>query len=292
MRIGSRGFGLSGGQEWSPLEQGVFEDAVKIKIGVVGISPGAGATFISSRIAYELGRRTEGVCYVEAAQTPRLSSHSLSLAKIFDKRNFADYLGSWQQGLSAGSRTNIFENVNWILRNPYIVDREEKILPQRSAYTYTYTEEIPYERIPGRYLVIDSPEIHTLTHMDLVVCVADPLPSSLISAEETVKALRENRIKTKKGFAPAMNRPTPCLWVLNKDNPKVSHREVEGFMKIKFDFVIPMMDPKEFYRAEYSNMPIFKGIMRPGGEEAKERKAVVSETEALALEIRKLLPIF
>ena len=89
-----------------------------------------------------------------------------------------------------------------------------------------------------------------------------------------------------------MNRPTPCLWVLNKDNPKVSHREVEGFMKIKFDFVIPMMDPKEFYRAEYSNMPIFKGIMRPGGEEAKERKAVVSETEALALEIRKLLPIF
>lgn len=52
-------FGQGDGTEWNPLREGVFEDAAKIKIGVVGVSPGAGATFVASRIAYELaGRQT------------------------------------------------------------------------------------------------------------------------------------------------------------------------------------------------------------------------------------------
>ena len=311
MRISRSGFGFRDAMERSPLEQGVFEDVVKIKIGIVGISSGAGATFIASRIAYELGRRAEGVCYVEAAQGPRLAAHSLSLAKVFDKRNFADYFGNWEQGLSAGSRTNLFENVNWVLRNPYETAPEAKPAvqrlfsasqadgqiigemapPERISPAITPGERIPYERIPGRYLVVDFPALDTLNEMDLVVCVADPLPSALIPAEETVKALRENRIRTKRGFSPAMNHPTPCLWVLNKDNPRVSHRELERFMKIKFDFVVPMIDPKEFYRAEYGNLPIFKAILRPCKEEERTRKIAAAETEALTLEIRKLLPI-
>lgn len=85
-----------------PLREGVFEDAAKIKIGVVGVSPGAGATFVASRIAYELARQADGVCYVEASQSPRLSSHSLSLSRIFKEQRFADYFGNWEQGLSAG----------------------------------------------------------------------------------------------------------------------------------------------------------------------------------------------
>ena len=303
MRISSS-FGSRNATEWSPLEQGVFEDAAKIKIGVVGISPGAGATFIASRIAYELGKRAEGICYVEAAQSPRLAAHSLSLAKIFRKTNFADCFGNWEQGLSPGSRANIFENVNWVLRNPYTANTERRrssvskigiTTPEFSTLPPLgipgIAERIPYERIPGRYMVVDAPPLDTLVEMDLVVCVAEPLPSALISAEETVKALRENRIRTKRGFSPAMNHPTPCLWVLNKDNPKVSHRELEGFMKLKFDFVVPLLDPKEFYRAEYGNMPIFKAILRPCKDEERVRKIAAAETEALTLRIRELLPI-
>ena len=60
-------FGQEDGTEWNPLREGVFEDAAKIKIGVVGVSPGAGATFVASRIAYELARQADGVCYVEAS---------------------------------------------------------------------------------------------------------------------------------------------------------------------------------------------------------------------------------
>ncbi len=306
MRISS-GFGIRDVTERSPLEQGVFEEAAKIKIGVVGISSGAGATFIASRIAYELGRRAEGVCYVEAAKSQRLAAHSLSLAKVFRKTSFADYFGNWEQGLSAGSRTNIFENVNWVLRNPYnpydpydgtaetrhgFISKIDAPTSEISTLGVSKTaERIPYERIPGRYMVVDAPALDTLAEMDLVVCVAEPLPSALISAEETLRGLRENRIRTKRGFSPAMNHPTPCLWVLNKDNPRVSHRELERFMKLKFDFVVPMMDPKEFYRAEYGNMPIFKAILRPCKEDENARKIAAAETEALTLEIRKLLPI-
>ncbi len=304
MRIGLKGsqtknmfefpkqFGQSGGSEWHQLREGVFEDAAKIKIGVVGVSPGAGATFVASRLAYELARQADGVCYVEASQGPRLSSHSLSLSKVFKKEQFADYFGSWEQGLSAGCRTNLFENVNWVLRNPYAPNAQRvPNAPSRLNAPGIPGGGIPYERIPGRYMVVDMPPLGSLSSMDLVVCVVDPLPSSLLAAEGTIRSIRENRIKTKRGFAPAMNHPTPCLWVLNKDNPKVSHRELERFMKIKFDFAVPMMNPEEFYRAEYNNMPVFKAIMRPGGEEADARKTAVLETQALVQEIRKLLPI-
>ena len=288
-------FGQGDGTEWNPLREGVFEDAAKIKIGVVGVSPGAGATFVASRIAYELARQADGVCSVEASQSPRLSSHSLSLSRIFKEQRFADYFGNWEQGLSAGCRTNLFENVNWVLRNPYEPNLPNAQVslggPIRLSAPGAPCGGIPYERIPGRYMVIDMPPLASLSSMDLVVCVIDPLPSSLLAAEETIRSIRENRIKTKRGFAPDMNHPTPCLWVLNKDNPKVSHRELERFMKIKFDFAVPMMNPEEFYRAEYNNMPVFKAIMRPGGEEADARKTAVLETQALVREIRKLLPI-
>lgn len=297
--------------EWHPLTEGVFGDAAKIKIGVIGMSRGAGTTFVASRIAYTLAQESDGVCFVEAAggiargsEEGVLAIHSLSLGRIFKKERFADYFGSWEQGLGVGIRTNRFENVNWVLRNPYESNaihglgkagkRTDFMAPSYAARDSRHRPgyaRVPYEKIPGRYMVVDAPPKENLQEMDLVVCVTDPLPSKLIAGEDTIKSIRENRIRTGRGFAPTMNIPTPCLWVLNKDNPKVNHRQLEKFMKVKFDFAIPMIDPEEFYRAEYNGMPVFKAIMRPGGDEINGRKKAVEETEALAARIRKLLPI-
>ena len=308
MRLDIASLGRGDGGDWEMLREGIFSDASKIKIGVLGISPGAGATFVASRIAYELAQQSQGVCFVEAGDAERLAIHSLAMSRVFDKERFNDYFASWEDGLSAGARRNIFENINWVLRSPY--EEKSRINPEnedrlRREKNLTHAELfcrknprkrtqitcIPYEQIPGRYLIIDSPQPEMLNEMDLLVCVADPLPSALIAREELTRGIRENRIRTRSGFAPAMNNPTPCLWVLNKDNPKVRHRELEKFMKIKFDFVIPMIEPSEFYRAEYSGMPIFKAIARPGADEKNGRMRAVAQTSAIAEKIRKLLPI-
>lgn len=305
---GARNFG----PEWHPITEGIFGEAAKIKIGVVGMSQGAGATFVASRIAYTLAQECDGVCFVEAAdgaaagsERGTLAIHSLSMSRVFKEERFADYFGNWKQGLGVGIRTNMFENVNWVLRSPYgasssrrtaqglVPSRPERPGPPPTSPVNLLPglARIPYEKIPGRYMIVDTPPMETLQEMDLVVCVTDPLPSKLIAGENIIRSIRENRIRTGRGFAPAMNIPTPCLWVLNKDNSRVNHRQLEKFMKIKFDFAIPMLDPEEFYRAEYSGMPIFKAIMRPGGDEANGRAKAAIETEALAARIQKLLPI-
>lgn len=105
---------------------------------------------------------------------------------------------------------------------------------------------------------MDEPPISRLTEAELVVCVLDPLPSRLHSGMEKLSCLRENRIKAGRKFSPVLNLPTPVIWVLNKDNSRVSHRELEDFLKIRFDFVIPLIDERIFYHAEYSGVPIFK----------------------------------
>ena len=377
--------------EWKPLENGVFTEGAKIKIGVVGISAGAGATLVASRIAYELGRQCDGVCYVEAGRGERLAVNSLSMAGVFRREKFTDYFAAWDEGLAAGAHVNLFENVNWVLRaaagrgagpedfaaSPAAVsaplsgcgsthaaagfwdlgpaagrrsgptgaevgpsargsvhtgcseeptrgaaarstseprtastsgwanaiDREfrpavgrragqPQSLYERLATPRPALGRIPFERIPGRYMVVDSPAPATMQEMDLIICIVDPLPSSIIAGSGLAAALRDNRIRTARGYGPAMNDPTPCLWVLNKDNPRVAHRELERYLKVKFDFVIPMIDPSEFYRAEYSAMPIFKAIARPGGDDSNGRAQAVAETAALAEHIRTLLPVF
>ena len=295
--LGASERGNLGLLEWKTLESGVFTEGAKVKIGVVGISAGAGATFVASRIAYELGRQCDGVCYVEAGKGERLAINSLSMAGVFRREKFTDYFAAWDEGLAAGCKVNLFENVNWVLRAsqqaPELRGRAGlRSLREELATPRPALGRIPFERIPGRYMVVDSPAPATMQEMDLMICIVDPLPSAVIAGSGRAAALRDNRIRTASGYGPAMNDPTPCLWVLNKDNSRVAHRELERYLKVKFDFVIPMIDPSEFYRAEYSAMPIFKAIARPGGDDSNGRAQAVSETAALAARIRALLPIF
>ena len=100
---------------------------------------------------------------------------------------------------------------------------------------------------------------------DLVICVVDPLPSRIRSGLQQLEALRDNQIRFGKRFSPLLNLPSPVLWVLNKDNPQVGHRELERSLNIKFDFAVPLLPPEIFYKAEYSSVPIFQMLESAGG---------------------------
>lgn len=120
-------------------------------------------------------------------------------------------------------------------------------------------------RIPGRYMIVDNPRPESLLEADLVICVVDPLPSRIRSGLQQLEALRENKIRFGKRFSPLLNLPLPVLWVLNKDNPQISHRELERSLNIKFDFAVPLLFPEIFYKAEYSSVPIFQMLEAAGG---------------------------
>ncbi len=120
-------------------------------------------------------------------------------------------------------------------------------------------------RIPGRYMIVDNPRPESLLEADLVICVVDPLPSRIRSGLQQLEALRDNQIRFGKRFSPLLNLPSPVLWVLNKDNPQVGHRELERSLNIKFDFAVPLLSPEIFYKAEYSSVSIFQMLEGAGG---------------------------
>lgn len=143
--------------DWHPLEQGVFSDARKIKIAVVGIGREAGASFVAANLAYHLAKHVDGVTYMEAENAQiaktlegrRQACYSLGLYRAlgfadpfgcdqvlgfgrlpehdrqsdaFSMRGrrgkFTDYFALEKEGLPTGSRRNLYANVNWAVRRP------------------------------------------------------------------------------------------------------------------------------------------------------------------------------
>lgn len=408
------GSDINGGSEWNGIEEGVFSDAHKKKIVVVGIGSGSGATFVSANLAYHLAKFTDGVCYVEA-DCDRNGNfggkyaavhgadggayRSIPLDRVIAEKRAIDYFEEERRGGHCGNRRNLYANVNWAVHLPataaagktavagtasqmrgrgggtfgiwestaaqvqrnsqqdkcrdtgygasfgaecsfgreytsehecssgkeyeaawsrkdegifacenptdYIrsdsfvygseSDRRRHFVPPLAAARGFIGNEAPcsasdglrLERIPGRYLVLDNPPIARLREAELVICVVDPLPSRLSAGSELLECLRENRIIINGHKSPVLNLPTPVLWVLNKDNSRVSHRELESRKKIRFDFSIPLLDERIFYRAEYSGVPIFKLLdsaesVREGSASPDTKKAVRAEFERLA----------
>ena len=209
---------------------------------------------------------------------------------------FTDYFVLEKEGLPAGSRRNLYANVNWAVRAPLGAAPLEAAPSEsrRDARSHAPFNEASTDtqqgaplrqprsrpaasepcmlaapqgigRIPGRYMIVDNPRPESLWEADVVICVVDPLPSRIRSGLQQLEALRDNQIRFGKRFSLLLNLPSPVLWVLNKDNPQIGHRELERSLNIKFDFAVPLLFPEIFYKAEYSSVPIFQMLEAAGG---------------------------
>lgn len=243
------------------------------------------------------GRAGQVVGIQNKEMNERFAYRSIPLDRVLSSRRAVDYFVAEQRGAPYGNRRNLYANVNWVVHLPEenahgqgadieyarygkteynaefkteadkesgkrreaeVSERKFRYAAGAQGFALRGGDGLKQERIPGRYLILDEPPIARLTEAEMVICVVDPLPSRLHSGMEKLICLRENRIKAGRKFSPALNLPTPVIWVLNKDNSQVSHRELEQFLKIRFDFVLPLLDERIFYRAEYSGVPIFK----------------------------------
>ena len=89
---------------------------------------------------------------------------------------------------------------------------------------------------PDKYIVTDSPE--RPEDVDLLICVLDPLPSKLKEGAPRFAALK--------------NMNVPQLWLINRDNPGVNHRQLERFLEIRPDFSQEALPYESICRAEYN----------------------------------------
>ena len=137
------------------LQEGVFLDKMKIRVGVTPVTRGAGATFVSEAIDHLLNERDS--------------------VKFFVSR-------------------------------------------------------------PDKYMVIDDPK--SPDDEDVLVCVLDPLPSRLKEGAPRYTSLRNVNV--------------PKIWLINRDNPGVDHRELEKFLELRPDLSQEALPYESICRAEYN----------------------------------------
>ena len=212
-------------------DYGVIADRHKLVIGVVGIGSGAGATFIAMGLALKMAEMTAGVTFLEGRPHPEESPgpyRILTSDRGFKEKRFTDFFA--EEGGRPGLRTNLHNKVNWVVRGP--------AAPEAPGAAQAAPD---CRLLPGSCIIIDNPSSYE--DLDLIVCVADPLPSRIMAGLETFRRIREQAI-------------VPVIWLLNKNCPPVSRRQVEIFLRTRFTHVMPLIPAEFFYRAEYDcNLP-------------------------------------
>lgn len=230
------------------------------KIAVIGVSRGAGATFVAVSLAFLLSRSNFGencrnlpghpqeqqkeqeqqelkmqkkekknsclipVTYREMRQ-PRAGEPLVYHEAGLDRRFGGRRPGGRQPD---GTGLHLHKGINWQVFR----DRKGEGSAERTA-------AFP-ENEAGTWLVADSPPLDTLEEYDLVAAVISPMPAEVYAGAETYGILRDLEDKGKS-----------VLWIVNRDNNDVNHGELVRFLKLGEWFSLPLIESSLFFRAQY-----------------------------------------
>ena len=223
------------------------EDAIvclieKQKIGVVGMSRGAGATMIATSIAKALscleGRK---VTFLEICDSPcekrALLYDAIGCDKRFKTREFVRFYSEIRHGGNIRGKSNPDDRINWGLMTPEDVKDGTEATPLEIIRLIN--------NISGDLIVCDisgckNPEDY-LADMDFVLFVIDPMPSAMLTGYRFMQEVKRLEYKGKR-----------VIWLVNKHNSGINKREMQVFLKLKGHYKIPFIAADSFYGAEYN----------------------------------------
>ena len=200
------------------------------KIAVVGISRGAGATFVAVSLAFLLSRsnsvekcRRRLVTYAEGRK-PEPGNPLVFYETGLDQR---------KSGLlrAFGEKRDplvlpIYKGISWQVWRPFADDFR-----------------MAQGEFAGDWTVTDCPPLNSLEEYDLIAAVIDPMPAAVYAGAETYAFLRDLERSGKK-----------IIWIVNRDNDEVNHGELKRFLKLRDWFSLPLIPAELFYKAQYSCM--------------------------------------
>lgn len=208
----------------------------RMRVGVLGLTPGAGAGFLCSNLAR--------AAILERDLRPavlELGSGGLYDSLAMDKRLPAGRYFSFHHTVAADrsirGRSNLVDGVNWML-----VDGKEPELDlfRRLRLVHNAEGEMVFCRLSG---VPEAELWKLLPEMDRILVVIDPLPSAMLAGYEKLCELRTEG--------------TPITYIVNKYNDGVDRRELLQFLNVSKPIYVPMVAPEAVYGAEYACRTVY-----------------------------------
>lgn len=207
----------------------------KLKVGVVGISAGAGVSFLTGCLARYLantGRHSPSV--VELGSGSLYDSYGMD--KHFAGRPWFRFYEALAENRSIRGARNMDEGINWILRSP----DEGKInlaFEQKLRLVSHAVGDVILCDLSGEA----EPDYELLRSLDQLIAVIDPMPSKILAGYPILCNLK--MLDTEK---------EGMIFVINKMNRGVNRRQMLDFLKIKKPVFFPLAGPEHVYTAEYN----------------------------------------
>lgn len=206
------------------------------KWGMIGISRGAGSSFLTAVTAGFLAARKQNPAVLELGKGTLYDS--LGLQRHFLHRPYESPYDVVREDGNVKQVANMYKGINWAVqteenRNRAFDFREDMRL------IYHVRGDILLCDFSGRTAIGEQAEDtwHLLREMDRVFVIVDPLPSKLLEGSATLARLRLSQL--------------PITYVVNKDNPGVDSRELKGFLRLPRCVYIPCLSHQLIYSAEY-----------------------------------------
>ena len=279
--------------DWEPLARGILQKPRLFQIGFVGICEGAGATTVAAAAAAAIGRQHGRTVFAEGQrpQPGRMRTLDyLGLEQVLKKGKLPIYQDvNWQIAGFGGRARDDFGDGG---RQGRGVNRRRTDESPRGGFA-DYDRQGrggSFEKFGGRardgfencgrlacgaacegtggvvsrdaaaltpaggIWILDEPPQAQWQRCDVLVCVVDPLPARVLAGLARHHCLRaEQKERESRG-------EHSLLWVMNKENPAVDRRELERFLKIRFDAALPLLPTEFFYQAAYQEMPWIRSL--------------------------------
>jgi hypothetical protein len=215
------------------LEPEQYRGMEKLKVGIMGISAGAGAGFIAGCLARYLantGKHEPAV--IELGRSSLFDSCGMD--KRFAGRSWFRFYQALADGINIRGKRNPDEGINWVLRSP----EEEKIklsFEQKLRLAAQAAGDVILCDLSGEEAI----DFELIKSMDRILVLIDPMPSRMLAGYGDLCRLRSFETEA-------------VIYAINKMNRGVNARQMADFLKLKQPILIPLVNPEFIYHAEYN----------------------------------------
>lgn len=210
----------------------------RMKIGILGLVPGAGTGFLSVSLARAMA--SSGLYRPAVIELGKGSLYDeLGLSKRFAGREVFSFHRSVIKNQSIRGMQNEVDGVNWMVLPPGENFGAEELYQKLRLVNHGLGDSILC-RLAG---VNEEHLWKILWEMDRVIAVIDPLPSRLVAGYPLLSQLKSSEL--------------PIVYVVNKYNGGVDRKQLLDFIRVKHLFYVPMVPPEAIYSAEYTCQPAF-----------------------------------
>jgi hypothetical protein len=261
-----------------------FACAERVRIGVVGLSAGAGVSMLALsmvRCIANMKKLTPALLELSDGDEGAVGWNydAIGVDRRFAGREYVSLYRRVAEGRGAGGALNMDEGVNLALRLPSESDISLDPQQMTSLIAHTAGDVIICDfsaRLGAGLGAKPADEDERLARlkillsdMNLILFVVDPAPSKLLGGHKRLSMIKELEAASH-----------DVLYVINKFGKGVNKRELYNYLKPRRKTEIEFIDPDELYEAEYTcknpyQMPAVKRAVTRATETALSAAGVI-----------------